>query len=192
MTRNRCWLLLLFVVASICVLAVGAYRLSPARTVGRTLQLDAVTQKVFAQAVRVDVFRLADFHEGNRSVEEYGAIGQNKYGTVNDYTLTRRGVQQNAVFAGKLLSALQKVGDPAKYFPASCFDPGVGFRVWHSREHTDIFVCFYCSGVDISTTDAHGHIVWQTRTDLGEARSSLLALSRQVFPDDKALQQLKG
>lgn len=75
---------------------------------------------------------------------------------------------------------------------SQCFVPGVGFRVWKGRAHTDLCVCFYCSGVEIITKDAKHKEVYHHQTVLGGSRAAFLALARQAFPQDAHLAALKG
>lgn len=153
----------------------------------KKLSLDAATSAIFTQATRVDTFRLADFHEQVRSPKDDQIIDSRKYGTVGNYTVLSVGRPQDGAFAGRLSQALATANDPSTSFISSCFDPGVGFRVWHGHEHADLFLCFTCSGLEITTQARAGGI----RADLGAARAPLLALSKEVFPQDTTLQAIK-
>ena len=183
-------------ILTLCLLALlvgGGFALRHRSPAQPTLQLDPTTQAILAHADRVEVFRLADFHEDQfRTGADMETRGKSRLGNLDDYTILRVAPPQDSAFAHRLLSALSAAKDPSHSFEASCFDPGVGFRVWRGHAHTDAVVCFYCSGVDIITTNADGQQTWHTHTELGQARASLLALSRAAFPDDPILNDLKS
>lgn len=156
------------------------------------LALDAATKAVFAGANRVETFRLADFHEEerlDRNPAEQAALDSH-LGWLDNHTILRVGVSQGKEFAANLNAALSQLNDFA--LMPSCFDPGVGFRVWKGKAHTDLCVCFYCSGVEIITKDANHKEVFHKQTDLGRSRAAFLALARQAFPQDAPLSALKG
>jgi hypothetical protein len=155
------------------------------------LVLDAATKAILAGADRVETFRLADFHEGeDRSAAERAALESGHLRSLDDYTVLRTGAPQGKDFAGRLNAALSTLESPSLML--QCFDPGVGFRVWKGRAHTDLCVCFYCSGVEIITQDAKHKEVFHQRAELGRSRTAFLALARQAFPQDAHLTALKG
>ena len=156
------------------------------------LVLDAATKAVFAGADRVETFRLADFHEEeklDRTPAAQAAL-DGHLGRLDDHAVLRAGAPQGEEFAAHLGAALSQVNDFG--LVSQCFDPGVGFRVWKGKAHTDLCVCFYCSGVEIITQDAARKEVFRKQTDLGRSRAAFLALARQAFPQDAPLSALKG
>jgi len=154
------------------------------------LVLDAATKAVLAGADRVETFRLADFHEGmSRTPAEQEALSGGHLGTLDDYTVLRAGAPQGRAFAADLSRAVSTLKSPS--FMSQCFDPGVGFRVWKGQAHTDLCVCFYCSGIEIITKDARHKEVFHQRAELGTSRAAFLALARQAFPQDARLAALK-
>lgn len=154
------------------------------------LVLDAATKAVLAGADRVETFRLADFHEGmSRTPAEQEALSGGHLGTLDDYTVLRAGAPQGRAFAADLSRAVSTLKSPS--FMSQCFDPGVGFRVWKGQAHTDLCVCFYCSGIEIITKDAQHKEVFHQRAELGTSRAAFLALARQAFPQDARLAALK-
>ena len=160
------------------------------------MKLNAVTEAIFAHSDKVEALRLGDIQETPyRTEAEFIALADQKYGTAGAYNLLRPARIVNTNFAPRLREALRLTPDPknATARISGCFDPGVkvGFRVWRGKAHTDVFVCFYCQGVEIITTDEHQNKVERFRNDVGSARKSLLALSREAFPEDKVLQDLK-
>ena len=163
----------------------------------KPLVLDAATQAILTNADRVEAFRLADFHEEEyRSAEEEAALDGPHVQVLDDYTVLRTGLPQGREFAAALRAAISQIRSPTgkdglMSMVPSCFDPGVGFRVWHGKAHVDLCVCFYCTGIQIVTTDAHGKQLPQVMTMLGASRPAFLALSKQVFPQDKQLARLE-
>ncbi len=151
---------------------------------------DPVTQGILSNPDRVETFRLDDFHEGeNRTAAEYAALSEPHAQCLEDHAILRTGQPQGAAYAAAIGTALTQTRSPGSY--SSCFDPGVGYRVWKGQAHTDLCVCFYCEGIEIITKDAHHKEVTKTMVSLGAARPAFLALSRQAFPQDKALAALK-
>lgn len=155
------------------------------------LVLDAATKAILAGADRVETFRLADFHEGeDRTPAEEEALSGGHLGSLDDYTILRAGAPQGKAFATELGKALSTVETPS--LMSQCFDPGVGFRIWKGQAHTDLCVCFYCSGVEIVTKDAKHKEIYHHQTVLSGSRAAFLALATQAFPQDAHLAALKG
>ena len=193
-----------FLILVICV-ATGLLGVNHARSVAHAraaeaerlagrghLTLDAATRSILAKADRVETFRLADFHEGeDRTPEENAILSDPHVKMLDNYTVLRVGKPQGRAFAAQIGQALSQVNDPNRSGIASCFDPGVGFRVWRGQAHVDICVCFYCSGVEITTHDAGRKAAQPVSAGLGQSRAALLALSRAAFPEDKKLAALK-
>ncbi len=151
--------------------------------------LDTVTQGVLTGADRVETFRLADFHEDEDTPEARAAKSTPPNQSLDDYAVLHKGPTQGAAFAASISAALKQTRSPGSY--SQCFDPGVGYRVWKGKAHTDLCVCFYCEGIELITQDAHHKEITKTMISLGAARPAFLALSRQAFPQDKALAALK-
>ena len=155
------------------------------------LKLDAATEAIFAHADKVEALRLADFLDSStRSLPNFDEIAMQKYGLAYNYTLMCPARVVNTNFAPRLRETLRLTPDKSNAF-YQCFEPGVGFRVWRGKTHTEVFVCFHCEGVEIVTTNERKKEISNFRTDMGAARKSLLALSREAFPEDKVLQELK-
>ena len=150
---------------------------------------DPVTQSILSNPDRVETFRLDDFHEGeNRTAAEYAEMSK-PHEQLENHTVMHKGLPQGAAFAAAIGVALRQTRSPGNYY--SCFDPGVGYRVWKGQAHTDLCVCFYCEGIELITQDAHHKEITKTMISLGAARPAFLALSQQAFPQDKALAALK-
>ena len=163
--------------------------------------LDAATQSIMDNADRVETFRLVDFHEQEnytpeeRAMEERAMVDGSHPRPLDDYTVLYSGPHEGKVYAAMLREALSQTPSPfrrdglATGVP-SCFDPGVGFRVWAGKSHVDLCVCFYCSGIQIITAEA-SHKPSTQMTILGPSRTAYLKLAQQVFPQDKRLAALK-
>ncbi len=163
----------------------------------RPLVLNATTTAILAGADRVETFRLADFHEGEEyTPAERAALDGGHMGSLDDHMILRTGAPQGKAFATALHAALSQTPSPIgadglMTLIPSCFDPGVGFRVWRGAAHVDLCVCFYCSGVEIVAKDAKHKTVSQQTVTLGRSRAAFLALSRRAFPQDAALAAVK-
>lgn len=152
--------------------------------------LDPVTQGILSHADRVETFRLSDIHEArDRTTAEWTALSGPHTQFLEEHPVLHKGQPQGAAFAAAMETALTQARSPGSI--AGCFDPGVGYRVWKGKAHTDICVCFYCEGIELITQDAQHKEVTKTMISLGAARPAFLALSRQAFPQDKALAALK-
>jgi len=152
-----------------------------------TVRLDAVTDDVLTNADKVEALRLSYYAGSAVDLSDEKGL----YDTLSGYVLRRPAHVVNTNFAPRLLSALRSLPDPKDQTLVSCFDPGVGFRVWHGGEWTEMFICFRCQGIEISTTNAEGKKSGSVYMDLGAARKPLLAMSREAFLEDKVLQELK-
>ncbi len=184
------WVSLMGLVGAVCAggLALRSGRSHAAHAPEHPLKLDAATEAIFAHADRVEALRLMDFHENwKRPQADYDNL--DKFGQAYHYTLLRPARPVNLSFGPRLRDALRLTPDESHAF-YQCFEPGVGFRAWRGKTHTDVFVCFYCEGVEIVTTDERKKQLGYFHPDMGAARKSLLALSREAFPDDKLLQEL--
>jgi len=151
--------------------------------------LDPVTQGILSHADRVETFRLSDIHEArDRTTAEWTALS-GPHPVFGEHPVLHKGQPQGPVFAAAMQTALTQTRSPT--FLPGCFDPGVGYRVWKGKAHTDLCVCFYCEGIELVTQDAHHKEVTKTMISLGAARPAFLALSQQAFPQDKELAALK-
>jgi hypothetical protein len=156
------------------------------------LVLDATTKAILAGADRVETFRLAggDFDEAvNNAPAGQKETATRPIATLDDYTVLRKGASHDKIVAADLNAALAQ----SKHLSmmTQCFDPIVGFRVWKGQAHTDLCVCFLCSGVEIVTENTRHKEVFHQRAELGESRPAFLALARQAFPQDKKIAALK-
>lgn len=194
------------IIIALVVLCLGAVGYTPARVLwerhthkqarrvpmfgDQPFVIDPVTQDILSHADRVETFRLGDFNEGeNHTAADYEVLSGPHVQLLDDHAVLRTGQTQGAAFAAEIGTALAQV--KSEQLATQCFDPGVGYRVWRGKTHTDICVCFYCEGIELITQDAHHKVVTQTMISLGAARPAFLALSQQAFPQDKALAALK-
>jgi hypothetical protein len=156
------------------------------------LVLDVTTKAVITGADRVETFRLAggDFDEVVNSASAGQKETANRsIATLDDYTVLRKGAPHDKILAADLSAALAQ----SKHLSmmTQCFDPIVGFRIWKGQAHTDLCVCFLCSGIEIVTENTRHKEVFHQRAELGDSRSAFLALARQAFPQDKQIAALK-
>ncbi|MGI4790729.1 MAG: hypothetical protein ACRYFS_18010 [Janthinobacterium lividum] len=156
--------------------------------VNKPLVLDAATQAILAGADRVETFRLQGGGEHENASDMTTLSGLHPL-FLEDHAVIRVGSAQGQVFASALRAALAQAGSEPD--GAQCFEPGVGFRAWKGKAHTDICVCFTCMGIEIITKDAKHSVLHQSLTVLGTSRPALLALSQQAFPQDSELAALK-
>ena len=157
------------------------------------LVLDATTKAVLAGADHVETFRLAggDYDEAISSAPaENKEMANRPLPSLDDYTVLRKGAPRDKAFAADLSAALAK--SKRLSMMTQCFDPIVGFRVWKGQAHTDLCVCFLCSGVEIVTENSRHKEIFHQRAELGESRPAFLALARQAFPQGQADFGLEG
>ena len=137
------------------------------------LVLDATTRSILAGADRVETFRLVDFHEEEGYTNaQRTALDNSHLGELDDHQILRVGPSQGRESAAALRAALSRTPSPIgkdglMSGVPSCFDPGVGFRIWEGPAHVDLCVCFYCSGVEIVTKNAQHKTVSQQKVTLG-------------------------
>lgn len=160
------------------------------------LVLDAQTQAILSGADRVETFRLVDFHEEESYTSaERDLLSASHTQSLGDHQVLWVGPAQGKAFGDTLRAALAKTPGPIRKDGLmsgvpSCFDPGVGFRVWSGKSSVDLCVCFYCTAIEIDTHNAASNSKQQLMTNLGSSRPVWLALSRQVFPQDARLAAL--
>lgn len=166
-------------------------RASEARLAGsKPLVLDAATQGILAHADWVETFRLDDLQDRDEPVTKDQVGIDTLFPTlIQNHRVILTGPPQDRKFAIALSKALVLADSGAAM--TQCFEPGVAFRVWQGQTHTDVCVCFVCSGVDITTEDAQFKVLHHTHSGLRYSRPALLALSRQAFPDDKQLMAMR-
>jgi len=154
------------------------------------LVLDAATQGILAHADRAETFRLESESDGEaHTAAESAAIAALPEKLVQNHRVMRIGQPQGHELSIALSKALAQADSQQSF--TQCFDPGVAFRVWQGKAHTDISICFFCSAMDITTENANHKVLYHYHPGLRYSRPALLALSRQAFPGDKQLMALK-
>jgi len=126
---------------------------------------------------RVEVFRVSP-----KRAEQPGAD------TIGGYPITAVGNEQGPEFAARLGKVLRSwgVGNSSK---KCAFEPGVAFRVWRGNRAMEVLVCFKCD-------DLWPHVVGESGTlseewlEFDAVRPDLVALDKEAFPDDPAIQAL--
>jgi hypothetical protein len=71
------------------------------------------------------------------------------------------------------------------------FQPTVGLRIWRNNHSFEVILCFHCSELKVNGPDAVKKEYASRIEDFDEARPKLVALVKQVFPDDVEIQALK-
>ena len=146
------------------------------------------TLSILNGATRVETFRLDDSRDGDQVKD--GTTGQE----IADYPLTSQGSTRGPEFAAKLSRAVR---DPRTFIgpnDTTCLiNPGVAFRAWRGHECVEVIVCYHCQQMIVTMKDAQGHVVHSVYTEFGDlwSRSQFLALAKEAFPGDKAVQSLK-
>jgi hypothetical protein len=151
------------------------------------MKLDATTAFILANADKVEALRLNYYGGPSPDFSDEKRL----YDPTSGYILRRPARVVNTNFAPRLLAALRSLPVQKDREMVECFDPGVGFRVWRGGAWTQMFICFRCQGIEISAVSEEGKKSVSLYTDLGSARKTLLALSREAFPDDEELKDVK-
>jgi len=132
---------------------------------------------ILRDADRVEVFRVSPKWAENPGPDAIGG-----------YPITAVGKEQGPEFAARLGKVLRSwgVGNSSK---KCAFEPGVAFRVWRGDRAVEVLVCFKCD-------DLWPHVVGESGTldrewlEFDAVRADLLALAKEAFPDDPAIQAL--
>ena len=144
------------------------------------------TLSILNGATRVETFRLDDSRDGDQVKD--GTTGQE----IADYPLTFQGQTLGPPFAAKLSRAVR---DPRTYVgpnDVTCLiNPGVAFRAWRGRECVEVIICYHCQQMLVTRKDTQGRSVHTVYTEFGSMRAEVLALAKEAFPGDKAVQSLK-
>lgn len=131
-------------------------------------------------ATRVEVFRLAP--------EEVHKPTTN---AIEGYPILATGKEQGQAFAARLTSIL--LGKGVTQNEMKCgLQPGVAYRLWKDDRAVEVLVCFKCNVL-------WPHIVgekwkeqlWWEWQDFDTVRAESLALTKEAFPNDKEIQQLR-
>lgn len=126
---------------------------------------------------RVEVFRVSP-----KRAEEPGSK------TIGGYPIISVGNEQGPDFAARLGTVLRSWG-VANSSKKCAFEPGVAFRVWRGDRALEVLVCFKCD-------DLWPHVVGESGTlseewlEFDAVRPDLVALAKEAFPDDPAIQAL--
>jgi hypothetical protein len=142
--------------------------------------LDSQSRAVLAGATKVEVFRT----DGMNGLYD-SKPGETRIG---GFLVTARGKNQGKEFAAKLADILFARETYSMTYN-NCFWPGVVFRVWKGEESVDVLICFKCWNFYCGppTNDAMESASFY-RTP---ARTRLIRLAQEAFPDDKEIQKLK-
>ena len=162
------------------------------------LVLNPITQKILANADRVETFRLRNPNEDYDEQDMPAAVGPHVQ-LLDRCEVMRVGPMENHALAAALQAALSKVPSPAQtngdlsLMPVGSpneFGADVGFRVWKGKAHVDICAGFSTGFLEMITMGAGSKSLMQTTAGMGASHPAFLALSRQAFPQDKSLAAL--
>lgn len=146
-------------------------------------RFDAQTRAVLVGATRVEVFRI-DGEDGphDRKPKTPGE------GRIGGFRVTAQGKEQGKEFASRLADILCDDKTYTRNF-ASCFWPGVAFRVRKGEEVVEVLICFTCGNLYVGppTKVARENVSFNG----SPLRPRLVRLAKEAFPQDKEIQGLK-
>jgi len=132
---------------------------------------------VLREGTRVEVFRVAP--EQPRSPTAGPKIGR--------YPVLAQGKDLGANFAARLADVL--IGHPD--LEKKCgIQPGVAFRVWRGDQCVEVLVCFKCDVLAMHLGTGDWDWTSDMLRDFSGSRAKLLALCKEVLPDDPVIQGL--
>jgi len=145
---------------------------------------------VLAGASRVQTFRLDPLsmlllkpRPGSPQMTPPQMFGD--YGEYS-YPVVSVGPDEGRAFAARLADALLYEHERTQRGSVllACFNPHLGFRVWHGVAYVDIFVCFECGQVVlIRPKPGSDDNAWENDLPLEQKRGLLLhRLGRKAFP----------
>jgi hypothetical protein len=170
MVRFRFLVLLALVVACGCAAGKG--------------HPDTRTKAILAGATRVEVFRIDGKNDPPGPTPR--APGDP---TVGGFAILSRGEDRGQEFAARLATILLSDTTYSDRF-ASCFWPGVAFRVHRGEECIDVIICFKCQNFYLGPPA--DRLVSETASFAGSpAGPRLVRLAKEAFPQDKDIQGLE-
>lgn len=105
-----------------------------------------------------------------------------------DYTMSEGPIEMPALTAARLRLALMSDSAYLWGVAKSCGDPdyGVRFQFQHEGDSVDVLICFKCLMLGIY----HNGKALEYE-DFDPIRAELVAIAKELFPDDPAIQSLK-
>src|SRR5262249_50693304 len=110
---------------------------------------------------------------------------------IGGFVITASGKPLGKEFAQKLSAILLEA---ATYQEASakCFEPGVAFRLRADQRSAEVLICFMCNDINVRP-NRKGNRDASQLADFGQpVRVRLLKLTKEAFPDDEQIQNLKA
>ena len=145
---------------------------------------------VFAGATKVESFRL--FPSGQ----------EKPIGKITNFSYFAAGATQGNLFAARLGVVILDAKTypwPGQSIKQCYFEPSVAFRIWKNAQFVDTIICFGCSQLAVLENNPKvpqrsiGGSVrgkFHVAGDFDSARAQVMALTKEVFPDDAAIQAL--
>jgi hypothetical protein len=166
------------------ILVLIVFALGCGKSSSASKHFDGRTAAFLAGATKVEVFRI----DGRNDPPDPTPIKPGDP-TVGGYAILTHGKDQGREFAAKLNDLLTDDKTYTDRF-ATCFWPGVAFRVWKDEECVDVIICFKCSNFYLGPpTDKR---VLENATFSGSPNTGrLVRLAKEAFPDDEEVQALK-
>lgn len=135
----------------------------------------ASAAEIFDGATKVEAFRLFSVHRK----KPIGKLGRNPY-------FSKVSVRDSH-FAAHLGAIVLK---PKQFSKLCIFEPAVNFRVWKNQQFVDTTICFHCSELYITQSDPKLRNIPIEAGDFDSVRPTLLALTKEAFPDDSSIQSI--
>lgn len=131
--------------------------------------------------------RLASKFSGSR-VEGDKRHVENGELTIGNYPVISKGQELGPDFSNRLVALLFDNSTPT-HKSASCFMPGVAFRVWKGEESVDVLLCLDCFKVSWGPPSNPE----QTKISFwGSIRQpDFLRLAKEALPNDPEIQKLQ-
>lgn len=101
---------------------------------------------------------------------------------------------------GEIASDAKTYSWPGKSNTLCSIKPAVTFRLWKNQQFVDMIVCFHCSQLVVMKNDEKVEVEsfggslngrYRVAGDFNVKRNELLALTKEAFPDDEAIQDIK-
>lgn len=132
-----------------------------------------------------DKVNVAAIFDGATKVEGFSllSVGAGK-------TQFPKAVSQDSGFAARLGAIVldaKNYPSPGQSIKSCDFDPAVRFRVWKNRKYVDTEICFQCSQVVMLESNSEISI----GGDFDVVRPQLLALTKEAFPNDTKIRDIK-
>ncbi|WP_165248504.1 hypothetical protein [Paludisphaera soli] len=144
-------------------------------------------------ATKVEAFRIADTAGLDYGFGRHADV-RSDLGAIEGYTITSKGNDAGADFAGRLADFLLR--GEIYFVSFDCLpDPGVTYRVWKGDESLTLVVCYECDSIKVFVRNAWRRLVHQGRSyiyDESHEAKGLRRLAKEAFPGDETIQSMSG